>query len=177
LPKFGTGKGSSRITKVLGPAELDPTIQRLADRTGTKIINAEFADPLRQGAYYPKENAIYIRENPTNGRVTLIHELGHAKDFEGTESARKSWREAFKSTPQVERNRVVVDRFNRMVTKSDQVSTIAQVKRRLTDGYYKYISGEKEVFADGYGQFITNAKGMRDISPSLYKYFQSVRTI
>lgn len=173
---FPTAEGRVDVKKVYGPVELDDTLRRIAARTNTPVKYATFNHKGVQGGYDSKSNTVYLAKGTVDARTTLLHEFGHAKDYEGGPATQKSWQTTFQSLPARERNRVIVNRFNRYVDPSDRVKTISQVKRRLTDSYFKYMSSREEVFADGYSQFITNAKSVRSLSPKMYAHYQSIRT-
>lgn len=164
-----------KILKVYGETELSPVLQRLASRTNTKIVDASIAGA--EGAYDPRKNTIYVEKATVDKELTIIHELGHAKDFEKSMRPRKSWKSTFTSLPQSEKNKIIVSRYNRYVDPEDRVKTIAQVSKRVDKEYFAYMKSSKEVFADGYAQFIKNAKSIRSTSPTIYNYFQSIKTI
>lgn len=174
---FPTADGRVNVKKVYGPVELDGTLKRIAARTNTPVMYATFNEKGVQGGYDSKTNTVYLAKGVIDPRTTLLHEFGHAKDYEGGPATQKSWQTTFQTLPAKERNRVVVNRFNRYVHPSDRVKTISQVKRRLSDSYFKYMTGREEIFADGYSQFITNAKSVRSASPKMYAHYQSIRTI
>lgn len=166
-----------RLIRAGRDVKLDPVLQRIADRTGTAVKYGTFNSNSSQGMYDPRQNIAYVSRNAIDQRASIIHELGHAKDFEKRMRPQKSWRATFGAIPKSEMNRIVVNRYNRYVDPSERVRTIAQVERRLDKKYLNYLKSSHEVFADGYSQFIRGAKDMRSVSPTTYEYFQSIRTI
>lgn len=173
---FDVTPGTGKVTN-LKELNLVGAQKRMADRHNLGVFEGDMSGSL-QGLYDPNENRVVLSRKALNRDVTLIHEIGHGKDHNQTGGPTKSNSKAFNSIPKSEINKVVVNRFNRMVHPEDRARTISQVRARTSKSYYDYLTSNSEVFADAYGQFINGgASSFRSSAPKLYNYLQSVRTI
>lgn len=198
------GKSSSRVSKKTVAPVLsagmeykgDAVIQRYQEKIGARIVLADMENKL--GEYSSSNNTVRIAVSQigkAGERDTVLHELAHAKDLsnikadlsqiKGKMSYAQMQKVAIKgrysSTPEFaklykkEGARIILERANRF--SDTKFKNFEELKARVPRNYLSYMKTEKEVFADGYSQFITNAKAFKQYAPQTYNYFQIIKRL